>query len=133
MIKVHGGKFTILKALNPDTNRKSTISTDFSFTVWGEITADYFISVKNLDKHQFQRIFDAALNFSHRSGRYKQAISIAVSDEHSRTNRADLHSESDSDEENRISSKLGDQDYENDGNAEADYMTGYVDPGYNDW
>jgi len=106
MIRVQGAsngtKFIVSKVVNPDTNKASTVATDFSFTIWGEITADYLISVKKLDKRQFKHIFDAALNLTRSAGKYKLAINSATADAHSRSNRADLCSESESDKDDRI-------------------------------
>jgi hypothetical protein len=93
---IHGTKFSVSKTLNPNTNRESHITTDFSFVVWGEVTADYLVSAKKLKKEQFQRIFDDALRSVPRfSGKYKRAINSAA-DERLKSHRADLQSDSDS-------------------------------------
>lgn len=91
-------KFGVLKTLNPDTSKESGITTDFSFVVWGEITADYLVSAKKLDTQRFQQIFDAALrSVTHSSGKYERAMSSAA-DKHSKSHRAQLHSDSDSED-----------------------------------
>lgn len=89
-----GAKFTISKLPNPDTSKESTIATDFSFVVWGEITSDYLLSIKK-NKQHFQGIFDSALKLTSRSGKYKLAVK-SMANARMESIRADLHSESDS-------------------------------------
>jgi len=122
--------------LNPDTNKESTIATDFSFTVWGKITADYLVSIKKLEKRKFQQIFDSAQKLTRHSGKYRK--SNDSDDGNLRSNRADLKSESESDEGNRVNGNRfdGNRDGEgnDDGNESADNGHGYgVDLGYPEW
>jgi hypothetical protein len=93
-----GTKFTVSKLTNPDTSKESTIATDFSFVVWGEITSDYLLSIKK-NKQRFQGIFDSALKLTHRSGKYKQVVN-SMATARMASIRADLCSESDSGPEN---------------------------------
>ncbi len=98
-----GPKFTISKVLNPDTSKESTIATDFSFVVWGEITGDYLLSIKK-NKQHFQGIFDSALKLTKSSGKYKQVVN-SMANARVESMRADLHSESDSGSEGQDDNK----------------------------
>jgi len=138
--------------MNPITNKESSTATDFSFTVWGENTADYLISAKNLKKEKFQQIFDDALCLtSHTKSRgFKQAIDSAAT-QHSRSYRAELYSDSssNSDQENgpgdvdsvRASGKQngagGYTGAQDDSQArfcsDDDYARAHLDLGYSDW
>jgi hypothetical protein len=73
-----GPKFTISKVLNPDTSKESTIATDFSFVVWGEITDNYLLSIKK-NKQHFQGIFNSALKLTKSSRKYKQVVNSMAS------------------------------------------------------
>ena len=125
------GKFIISKGLNPDTNKESSrATTDFSFTIWGEITDDYFVSIKKLDRKQFESIFNMAFSLTRHSGKYKPT-SKSTTD--GRSNRADLQSDSDSDK-NDGDNEGTDKDVDKTGENESDeYYTGPIDNGYNEW
>lgn len=139
---LQGTRFSVLKTLNPDTSKESGIATDFSFIVWGEITADYLLSAKKLDKQRFQQIFDAALrSVTHSSGKYEKAINSAA-DKHLKSHCAQLHSESDSED----SGSGGGVDNDHDGGigvrkqddagssgSGSDEHADQIDHGYNDW
>ncbi len=153
---IHAVKFSILKMMNPITNKESSTATDFSFTVWGENTADYLISAKKLKKEKFQQIFDDALCLtSHTKSRgFKQAIDSAAN-QRSRSHHAELYSNSssNSDQENRpgdvnlvrasgsgtSSKQNGAGDYADADDSQArfrlddDYAGAHLDLGYSDW
>jgi hypothetical protein len=146
---IQGTKFSISKAWNPNTNKDSSTTTDFSFAVWGEVTADYLISARKLKKDQFQQIFDKALCSARSSGKYKHAINTAAN-ERLKSHRAELYSESESsddggqengrpgldcDDVNKAigSKKSGGSNQTAEFDWEDGYYTGYADPRYDEW
>ncbi len=139
---IHRTKFSISKARNPNTNKDSSTTTDFSFVAWGEVTADYLISAQKLKKDQFQQILDNALrSVARSSGKHKHAVDTAANN-HLKSHRAELYSESESDsgQENGLDCDDGNRaSGSNNGsggkqaNGEFDWDNGFVDPGYNDW